>query len=120
MFSFGLFASHIPYLILAGIYLTYMLVNFSMKQDFFSDADHEEENRTIQVEEASSSGIVHTFILSGNNSDNQNDIASTGFLPGTVEIPITTYSKWKKWLRKDHCIFSPLVYELFSRPPPFA
>ena len=117
MFSFGIFASHTPFLIMAGLYLFYMLVNFGAKfnQEAVDDATTDEKviNRETAVAPAEDDTL-----LSLSAEDFQKTNTDDALQEAETEYPPFYGLMLKIYLYRDHCVRRVTSFYLFERPPP--
>ena len=117
MFSFGIFVSHTPFLIMAGLYLFYMLVNFGMKfnQEAVDDASSDEK---VISHITHATGADDETLLSLSAEDFQKKSTDDAIREAAVTDPPATGLILKRYLFRNRCIQSFPIYCLFSRPPP--
>lgn len=117
MFSFGIFASHTPFLIMAGLYLFYMLVNFGVKfnQEAIDDASGDEK----VISHAADAAHMDKYTLLSLSADDFQKTPSDDVIHEAVATsPPLNFHLLKRHLFRDRCTQRLTIYCLFSRPPP--
>ncbi|MCF8235907.1 MAG: hypothetical protein K9G67_13100 [Bacteroidales bacterium] len=117
MFSFGIFASHTPFLIMAGLYLFYMLISFGMKAGRDEEDVIKDENKTI-TQQLNESVVDQNTVLELRSSVFQNDDFDQAVDHQKVHLKLTLSGNIIKWPQSHGCVPTFLDYHLFSRPPP--
>lgn len=117
MFSFGIFASHTPFLIMAGLYLFYMLINLGMKANQDSGDAIQDENKTI-THQAKASVVDQNTLLEFYPSDFQADDSDQAFEHQGIHLLPNLNVCYITWSYSHKYVRTFIDYHLFSRPPP--
>jgi len=117
MFSFGIFASHTPFLIMAGLYLFYMLISFGMKVYQEPGDGIKDESKAIAYQEKEIIGDGESLIEIF-PSDFQTDNAGQAVSHQQTHLWSNPTGNCLDWSYKQKCVLTFVDYYLFSRPPP--
>lgn len=111
MFSFGLFTSHIPYIVFAAIYLLYFGANYINKARVADDNNVIEKNEKYEIKQHSDYYAVDEDFSSSGSSTvmHFSNHLKNIFLPN---------QRLRMCFRKEHIHYALLIPSILSRPPP--
>lgn len=117
MFSFGIFASHTPFLIMAGLYLFYMLLNIGVKFNQAVADDMSAGEKVISQKD----GAAHAdddSLLALSLEDFQKVTTDDAVKDAVAADPPEPGLLLKRYLYRDASIQRTPICCLFARPPP--
>lgn len=119
MFSFGLLASHTPYIIMAGLYLFYMLVNLGVKLNQTAEENAEEVQpaKTISCEIIPESEF-ETPVFEITAQDFQLNNFDDAVLATEKVVMPQRFLIFKRYLFSEQMLHRLHTCNLFVRPPP--
>ena len=114
MFNFGLFASHIPYVVFIAVYLLFLLTHSINKlngKDSLSIPDKNENYIVLNADEFHENSITVY--------DSQSDDIQIFISPKTQVLTPEGRVLFRFIIPAEDIQYHNLYYSLFSRPPPF-